>query len=174
VGSAGKTDTFCVSSVSVINAPQSGDMMWIAANNSVGDSGRVFQNNANNRKVALKVVRPKAGWKLSIACNPFTPGFVCSAAIGKMLGTVININPDPPSLAFRPMALDLKIYDILGNCIFENPAALQSTIDNSYYFTWDGRNKNSRSVGSGVYRGIVTVTDENGTSLKSISIGVKR
>jgi hypothetical protein len=172
IGGAGAVDSFCVSPPGK-GLPQTGDSIWIAVN-GVGETSGLLQSNANNRKVALKVVRPKAGWKLSIACNPFTPGFICAAATWKMPGTVINIAPDPPSLAFRPISQDLKIYDILGDCIFENPVALQSTVDNTYNFTWDGRNKNGRSVGSGVYRAIITVVDENGTSSKSIAIGVKR
>jgi hypothetical protein len=72
------------------------------------------------------------------------------------------------------MAPSLKIFDVLGNCMFENQLALRGADNNSYYFVWDGRNKNSRWVGSGIYRAIITVTDETGTSSKSVSIGVKR
>ena len=99
---------------------------------------------------------------------------MCNAVNGGAPGTVIIVSPDPPSLAFRPAELHIKIYDVLGDCIFENLSALPGADGNSYYFVWDGRNKNGRWVGTGVYRGIVTVIDENGTLSKSITIGVKR
>ena len=57
--------------------------------------------------------------------------------------------------------------------MFENQLALRGADNNSYYFVWDGRNKNSRLVGAGVYRAVVTATDETGTSSKSKNIGVK-
>jgi conserved repeat domain len=172
---AGKIDTFCVSSASLPGVPQNGDTMWIAANNSVSDAGGVFQNNGNNRKVLVNVVQHKIDWKPFLACNPFTPGpgFICSAANGQP-GTVITIKPINPLLALPHMTLRLQIFDVLGNFIFESPLAQKGADGNSYYFVWDGRNKNSRWVGSGVYRAVITVIDENGTSSKSITIGVKR
>jgi hypothetical protein len=173
-GGSGAVALFCVSSPGK-GLPQTGDAMWIAAN-GVSDTSGVLQANPNNRKVALKVVRPQAGWKPTIACNPFSPGpgFVCNAVNGGAPGTVIIVSPDPPSLAFKPADLHIKIYDMLGDCVFENQTAQTGVDGNSYFFTWDGRNKNGRWVGTGVYRGIVTVIDENGILSKSITIGVKR
>jgi flagellar hook assembly protein FlgD len=72
------------------------------------------------------------------------------------------------------MTLRLQIFDLMGNCVYENQIAQQGADGNSYYFTWDGRNKNSRWVGTGVYRAIVTAIDESGTSSKAVQIGVKR
>ena len=151
-------------------------MMWIAANKSVADAGGVFQNNANNRKVALKVMRPKTDWKVSIACNPFMPGSgsTCATENGAVPGTAIVIKPANASLTLPAMVPRLKIFDMLGNCMFEGQTAQKGADNNSYLFVWDGRNKNGRWVGSGAYRAIVTVIDENGTSSKSITIGVKR
>jgi hypothetical protein len=176
VASAGKTDTFCVSSASASNVPQNGDMMWIAPNNSVSDAGGVFQNNANNRKVQLNVIRPAVkwtAWAVSISCNPFTVN--SSAGNGACPSTIITIKPVDASLAIPNVhKLQLQIFDVLGNCIFDNSLASLDADLNPKNFTWDGRNKSGRWVGSGVYRAIITVIDETGTSSKSISIGVKR
>jgi hypothetical protein len=173
---AGKNATFCVTSISAQGVPQSGDFVWIAPNNSVSDAGGVFQNNGNNRKVALKVVRPASKWKASVECNPFAvgSGFICPAAQNGRTGTVILLKQDPPSPSPLPAAPYLRIFDMLGNSIFEGPTDQKSADGNSYYFVWDGRNKNNRFVGSGVYRAIVTVVDENGTTKLPVSIGVKR
>jgi uncharacterized repeat protein (TIGR01451 family) len=174
-GGSGAVALFCVSPPGK-GLPQTGDAMWIAANSSVSDVGGVFQNNVNNRKVALKIIRPKTDWKASIACNPFAPGpgSTCVSIDGPVPGTAIIIKPAIASLTLPAMAPSLKIFDVLGNCMFENQLALRGADNNSYYFVWDGRNKNSRWVGSGIYRAIITVTDETGTSSKSVSIGVKR
>jgi hypothetical protein len=174
-GGSGAVALFCVSPPGK-GLPQTGDEMWIAANSSVSDAGGVFQNNVNNRKVALKIIRSKTDWKASIACNPFAPGpgSTCVSIDGPVPGTAIIIKPAIASLTLPAMAPSLKIFDVLGNCMFENQLALRGADNNSYYFVWDGRNKNSRWVGSGIYRAIITVTDETGTSSKSVSIGVKR
>jgi uncharacterized repeat protein (TIGR01451 family) len=174
-GGSGAVALFCVSPPGK-GLPQTGDAMWIDPNNSVSDAGGVFQNNGNNRKVALKVIRPKTYWNVSIACNPFAPGpgSTCVSINGTYPGTAIIIKPAIASLTLPVMAPGLKIFDMLGNCMFENQAARQGADGNSYYFVWDGRNKSGRWVGSGVYRAVVTVTDETGTSSKSISIGIKR
>ena len=177
----GKNAEFCVSSASTPGAPQAGDTIWIAANNSVADGGGVFQNNKNNRKVALKVVRPPikwSKWTVSIACNPFTAGtgFICAAAEVADPGTVIIINPIDPSLAAPAInKSQFQIFDALGNCIFESQTARKRPDGHSYYFAWDGRNKNGRWAGSGVYRAMVVIIDENGSSSNwPIRIGVKR
>ena len=99
---------------------------------------------------------------------------MCAEGSGSVQGTAIIIKPVPSSMTLPAMTLRLQIYDALGNGVFESQSALPGADGNSYYFTWDGRNKNGRWVGTGVYRAIITATDETGTTSKSIQIGVKR
>jgi len=176
VAISGNQALYCVSSASSKGLPQNGDQMWIAPNNSVGDLGGVFQNSGNNRKVVLTIIRSKTDWKPSIACNPLTLGtdFICPAPDGTFHGTEISVKPVNSAQSLPAMTLRLQIFDLVGNCVYENQIARQGADGNSYYFTWDGRNKNSRLVGTGVYRAIVTAIDESGTSSKAIQIGVKR
>jgi len=173
---SGNSAVYCVTGASFQGLPQTGDLIWIAPNNGVSDLGGVFQNNGDNRRVVLTIVRSKTDWKPSIACNPFTAaaGSMCAQASGSVPGTAIIIKPVPSSMTLPAMTLRLQIYDALGNSVFESQSALPGADGNSYYFTWDGRNRNGRWVGTGVYRAVITATDQTGTTSKSIQIGVKR
>jgi len=160
-------------------APLTGDSIWINSNNTVGDAVGIFQNNAKNRKVLLKVTRPASAWRVIVVCNPFTtdPASNCTESNSntQAQGTIIKIftkqSVVPPSIT----TAKLGIFDVLGNCIRNMQFPELKRLDAySYYFTWDGRNRSGRYAGSGIYKAIVNITDEDGkTSVLPAKIGVK-
>jgi flagellar hook assembly protein FlgD len=110
-------------------------------------------------------------------CNPFPagPGFICTAGNAGVPGTVIEITPVKQGLATPSITPRLMIFDIFGNCVYEQQSALKRPDRDAYYFVWDGRNRNGRYVGSGAYRANVIITEGNGaSSITQILIGVKR
>jgi hypothetical protein len=173
--SGGGAVKFCATSGDV--SPQNGDSIWINSNGSVRDQLGNFQNNLHNRKAVLRVIRPSTQWKVYPVCNPFPagPGFICTAGNAGVPGTVIEITPVKQGLATPSITPRLMIFDIFGNCVYEQQSALKRPDRDAYYFVWDGRNRNGRYVGSGAYRANVIITEGNGaSSITQILIGVKR
>ena len=144
-----------------------GDSMWIDVNAPVSDDRGNAQLNPLNRRVALNVVMQKAAlpeWVPNVVPNPFTPAQGFGAIISDSSKTRI-LDPDQYTAT-------IAIFDVIGNMVIAKPMPYNGKV---WACSWDGRNRNQRSVGSGVYSGLVKVFYGNQlVSTKRIKIGVKR
>jgi hypothetical protein len=88
-------------------------------------------------------------------------------------GTFVAIVPRCPAATMN-LSGSIKIFDQLGNFIYENSAPIKS--GNGYYFGWDGFTSNRRIVGAGVYQAVVSIKneDDGSTVVYSLRVGVKR
>ena len=161
-------------SISGDQAPQNGDLLWINPQNCVRDSGGAYQTNQENRKSALAVTSRISYWRDPfVNKNPFTPGSDVDAQDGpRGKGTFITILPRCPNATMN-ISATIKIFDPLGNFIFENSRPVK--YDNRYYIAWGGYTHSGRAAGTGVYRAVVTITGADGTtSVYTLRVGVKR
>ncbi len=170
------TARFCVSPDPMVAMSKTGDSIWINPAGGVSDTGGMAQTNERNRRVPLKVNRPYSELAVRVLRNPFAPGTVVPNT--DLIGTavvVVRVNPKakPPELTGS-----FRIYDLLGNLVFEGNAIkkdLPPPVNTCYCFGWEGRNRANRVVASGIYRMAIKYAVEGETPKeKWISIGVKR
>jgi hypothetical protein len=168
------TIRFYVKSIDGVVEPSSGDSIWIDSGKVADSPGRVYQINPKNKKAALQV-KQSGQWKIMVLINPFSPGTPFSIAGLSGIGTAIKIIPTRTISDLSGIYIQAKIYDALGNLVFESSSPKNNAGDNSFNFIWDGRNKNNRFVGSNTYLAEIIVTT-NGveTAEKKLKIGVKR
>jgi hypothetical protein len=171
-----KGDTLYVNQIQGVVFPVTGDSVWINPAAGISDAGSITQNNPSNRRVALFVAPiPYSPPQISIVKNPFTiNGTVIDAAGVTATGTIIEISPPKQLAGLITFSATIKIYDILGNTVVKDVAFTPNS-NGILYFKWDGRNFNSRFVGSGAYIAIISLADSNGkSSTTKLTIGVKR
>ena len=165
LGQNGKSWTFLVENNGSV-FPQQGDSVWIDPQSKTGDTLFNIQNNGNNRRVLLQVKAVNPDYKISLGPNPFNP------QLSQMLSILIS-----PSVRSNDAILfeaEVEIYDALGNLIRRINQKNEST-SAELLIKWDGRNRNGRRVGKGVYMAIVRVIDinkKNITSPEKLFIGV--
>jgi hypothetical protein len=140
-----------------------GDSLWIDPIARIGDKGGVLQLNAQNRKVALDIVMQPPEWAFTISKNPFAPGTDISSEI--------SVAPKTPIIDADQFSWQISIYDVIGNLVIAMPMAPKGK---GWAYLWNGRNKNARIVGSGLYSAIVkTFKNNQEYSTKRLRIGVK-
>jgi hypothetical protein len=152
---------FCVSSDLITDMPKTGDSIWINPAGGVSDSNGIAQMNERNRKVALKVSRPNSEFFVKVFPNPFTPGTVIPETGFK--GAAIVVSPINTKAKLQEMTGSVRIFDLLGNLIFEGNLVKQTfspPLNTCYYLVWEGYNRKNRIVGTGVYPMTVTYTIE--------------
>jgi hypothetical protein len=168
------TIRFNVKSVDGVIAPSSGDSIWIDSNKVADYPGGVYQINPKNKKAALQV-KQSGQWKIMVLINPFSPGTPFSIAGLSGIGTAIKIVPTRTISDLSDISIQAKIYDALGNLVFESSSPKNNAGDNSFNFIWDGRNKNNRVVASNTYLAHITVTTGGvKTLVQKLKIGVRR
>jgi hypothetical protein len=170
---------FCVSADQITAViPKTGDSLWINPIGNVKDKPiGIVQMNERNKKVALKVIQPNSDLSVKILWSPFTPGSVFPGS--GFVGTAISISTNNPKAKLPIMTGSLKVYDLLGNLVHDDYVAQRNEgggiLGTCYYFTWDGRNKNDRFVGTGTYNFLLNYTVEGWPPEKKWkSIGVRR
>jgi hypothetical protein len=176
---SGPTLRFIVSQIQGVVYPQTGDSLWIDPKAGVADAAGIIQNNPNNRHVVLTVAPiPYSPPKVTILLNPFRiSGQIMNGPpeAGAITGTVIEVKPPQQLTGLIAFSASVKIYDILGNAVVKDITFKQSSSTGLLYYNWDGRNFNSRYVGTGAYVAMITVTDSNGkSSTTKLTIGVIR
>lgn len=168
------TIRFNVKSVDGVIEPLSGDSIWIDSNKVADNAGGVYQINPKNKKAALQV-KQSGQWKIMVLINPFSPGTPFSIAGLSGIGTAIKIVPTRTISDLSDISIQAKIYDALGNLVFESSSPKNNAGDNSFNFIWDGRNKNNRVVASNTYLAHITVTTGGvKTLVQKLKIGVRR
>jgi flagellar hook assembly protein FlgD len=69
----------------------------------------------------------------------------------------------------------ISVLDQLGNKLVDDEKFESSSDGTTLIWTWDGRNRNGRTVGAGTYQAIISVANENGNSKAYIrKIGIKK
>jgi fibro-slime domain-containing protein len=140
-----------------------GDSMWIDVKALVTDAKGNAQINPVNRRVALDVVMKEPDWLVQAVPNPFSPAQGLAE---------ITVGSKTPVMNADEYTLSIAIFDVVGNMVITLPLKPKNK---GWAVPWDGRNKNGRSVSSGVYLGIVNVLHNNAlVATKRIKIGVKR
>ena len=169
---------YSITSVQGVQFPVTGDSIWIDPAAGIGDAGLAVQKNPNNRRALMDVAPVPYAWKPLIVRNPFSIGVPVSDGGVSGTGTIIEV-PLPVRMAdISPPSATGRIYDALGNTVVEEFSFKPNSSTNKLYYNWDGRNLNSRYVGTGTYVAVVTVTQTNASgsinSTKKLTIGVKR
>jgi len=145
---------FLFHTVSGVEFPKDGDSIRINPSSTVRDSFGSWQNNPENRKVMLVVSTAKVSWIVKAGPNPFNPSSeVLVIRVGAALAT--RFKPDLDEVSIR-------IYDAIGNQLLPKTNFMDTR--EGFVFTWDGKNKKGRNVGSGSYLGVIGIKDKNGTS----------
>jgi len=167
---------FCVNSNLSIALPKTGDSIWINPMGGVSDSFGVVQGNERNRKAAFKVSQPNSELTMKVLRNPFVPGAAIPGT--GLIGTAITISTINPKAKLQSLTGSIKIFDLLGNFIYEGNAVKQdlgAPLNTLYCFQWEGRNQVNRYVGAGVYQMKIKYTVEGELPKeKWIRIGVTR
>jgi hypothetical protein len=168
ISTKGNICTFRVDTIfgAAVQYAGKGDSLWISAGASpqVSDLLGNAQNNPLNRRVILTVITQPPIWNFPISKNPFTPAAGASTEISAFSNTPI-VDADQYALA-------ISIFDLIGNMVITMP---MQPGGKGWACTWDGRNRYSRIVGSGVYSAIIRIYKNNiETQTKRLSIGVKR
>jgi hypothetical protein len=168
ISTNGNTWTFHVDTVEggVVPYAGDGDSIWINADTIplVSDASGIAQRNPANHRVVLHVTTQPPKWDVTISKNPFTPG--------TNAGTEISAFSESPIVDADQYSLTIDIYDIIGNLVISRS---MQTKGKGWAYTWDGRNRNARTVGAGVYLGVISILKNNmGNSTKRIRIGIKR
>jgi|GEM_PF-1518472 fibro-slime domain len=168
ISTNGNSYTFHVDAIEggVVPYAGNGDLIWINTDSlpPVSDVNGCMQRNPLNRRVVLYVVMPPMNWDFPISKNPFVAG----SAGGSEIGAV----PRGPVIDADQYSLTIDIFDMIGNLVISSPMHPKV---NGWSYTWDGRNRNSRTVGTGVYSAIIRIYKNNiANSTKRIRIGIKR
>jgi hypothetical protein len=146
-----------------------GDSIWISTGTSplVSDTSGYAQRNPLNHRVILHVTTPPPKWDVHISKNPFTPG--------RGFSTIISDSSQTPIMDPDQYTVTISIFDVIGNLVITKSMDQKDKSVANWTCSWDGRNKNGRAVGAGVYSGIITVNKNNAAnSTKRIHIGIKR
>jgi fibro-slime domain-containing protein len=143
-----------------------GDSLWIniGAAPQVSDLAGNAQTNPLNRRVLFSVITQPPVWSFPVSKNPFTAG----------MGTTTEISAfsQAPIVDANQYSLSIGIFDIIGNQVIAMP---MQPSGKGWKYSWDGRNRFSRTVGSGAYTAIVKIYKNNIlTQTKRLTIGVKR
>jgi fibro-slime domain-containing protein len=145
--------------------------------------------NANSRKASIEsedlniVITPSS--------NPVVRGEAIPADLIKLYESVITSQNAGASLSVDGVIIGISvkgkslnevpngsygkaiIYDAMGN-IVRTDLKITKVNENEFGTYWDCRNKNKRSVGSGTYLAVFTISDTNGKRTQSrFKIGVK-
>jgi hypothetical protein len=154
--------------------PSSGDSLWINHAAEISDIGGSIQNNKGNRRVLISIIRPAANWRVLVGPNPFKPNEteVSSEFPGRLekKGIGIKVKPTTP-IELDNIEVFCTIYDALGNTVTSNELVPQG---DSFYWVWNGYNRNHRAVGAGTYGAIIVITEEHGKQVLKQKISVKR
>jgi hypothetical protein len=143
---------FCADANPTVGAPRSGDSIWINPSGGIFDVLGVVQGNERNRRVALKVNQPNSELMVQIMRNPFDPRTPIPIPNMGVQGTAIRISTINPKAKLQTMTGSIKIFDLLGNLVYEdNVIKLGNGSPSYYYFAWEGRNRANRFVGAGTY-----------------------
>lgn len=157
-----------VSSSGGVEYPMAGDSIRINPVSAIGDSG-VWQNNPNNRSVALSVKKRSARWHADVVPNP------CALSAASPAGSGVSIRIVTEGNSRTPISIKnatISIYDATGNCVLRKRPFVQSATGLRY--VWDGVNQRGRIVGVGTYIGRVVVTDGGVFESQQVMIGIVR
>jgi hypothetical protein len=168
ISTNGNSYTFHVDAIEggVVSYAGNGDSIWINTDSlpPISDISGCAQSNPLNRRVALYVVMPALNWDFPISKNPFIAG----SGGGSEIGAISR----GPLIDADQYSLTIDIFDMIGNLVISSPMHPKG---NGWFYTWDGRNRNSRIVGTGVYSAIIRIYKNNvAKSTKRVRIGVKR
>ncbi|MBD3345724.1 MAG: hypothetical protein GF401_11745 [Chitinivibrionales bacterium] len=160
--------------------PSDNDSIQINPLAGITDSSNAGQSHAENRQ-ALLTVQSTYSLVIQITPNPFSPGnsevpghIPQSLTSEYRYGVVITVTPRAKTQSRVRLDGKIVIYDLVGNRVNEGDFSAESNSPNIYY-VWNGRNLMNRSVGSGTYLAIITVTDDEGKGKKErVKIGVMR
>jgi fibro-slime domain len=168
ISTNGNTYTFRVDAIEGGTVPYAGngDSIWINTDSLplVSDISGCAQRNPLNHRVVLHVTTQPPKWDVHISKNPFTPL--------TETGPEITVFSESPIVDADQYSLTIDIFDIIGNQVISRPMQPRGS---GWFYTWDGRNRNSRTVGTGVYSAIIRIYKNNSAnSTKRIRIGIKR
>jgi hypothetical protein len=166
ISMSGTVCTFRLDSIEGATYARTGDSLWINTDAAppISDNLGNAQVNPLNHRVALVVNTKPPEWSCPVSKNPFVPG------IG--LNTEIGATPKAPIIDADQYSLKIGIFDIIGNQVITMPMQPKGI---GWVFSWDGRNKNARIVGNGVYSAIITIYKNNRIiTTKRVNVGVKR
>jgi hypothetical protein len=140
-----------------------GDSMWMDTAAHIADRLGAKQGNPLNRRVILDVKLPQPMWVTTVSSNPFVPG---------QIGTEISVQSKTPLIDPDRFSSRLSIYDAVGNPVL---IASMPQKNKGFAYTWNGCNKNFRTVGAGIYPAMIRIS-ENGNEVwsKVLRVGVKR
>ena len=160
---------FTINEIKGVDYPQNGDSVWIDVSCGISDTVPNKQEDQRNHRVLLKVNTAPVVYDIKIGPNPIYPLYSGSAA-------VIKIEPSLKLKQFVKFNADISIFDPVGNIVFKDYQESQNFPAATIYFRWNGRNRNGRIVGKGVYLAIVKVYDlsKNSAETKYFNIGVAR
>jgi uncharacterized repeat protein (TIGR01451 family) len=135
-------------------SPSDGDSIRV----KVGGRGiwlrdtNVVQQNVNNTAVALKVRYPDLKYAVKTGPSPSKD----------TVRVMVTISPFLPS-AFEKLSPKAVILDRMGGVVAATGKSLKfEPAGDRYVLTWDGNNQRGRRVGTGTYRILVTITDQDG------------
>jgi len=150
--------------VSGVEYPSSGDSIRINPASTVRDMAGLWQNNPLNRRAPVTVNTTKTSWVMKSGPNPFSP------ASGQSLAVLIA---SAASSRIKPVvsSISLSIYDAIGNRVIKTEDF--SRTPEGFLLSWNGRNRKNRVVGTGLYMGIIKVTDNEGGMTFRVKIAVK-
>jgi fibro-slime domain-containing protein len=146
-----------------------GDSIWISTGTSplVSDTSGYAQRNPLNHRVILHVTTQPPKWDVHISKNPFTPA--------QGFSTVISDSSQTPIMDPDQYTVTISIFDVIGNMVITKSMDQKDKFVPNWTYSWDGRNRNARLVGSGVYSGVISIFKNNtGNITKRIRIGIKR
>jgi fibro-slime domain-containing protein len=156
INNSGNQWKFVINSIDGILYPSSGDSVWINDNRTCGisDSLSNKQINSNNHRVLLKVNLIPVDYKLRLGPNPVNFSEIKNSAI------VIEVASKLKLRQFVRFTVNVSIYDQVGNLVFA-PPQLKSDDSPSLVltFSWNGRNRSGRFVGTGTYLAIIKIND---------------
>jgi len=135
-----------------VQAPSDGDSVRIKVGGRgiyLGDDTTAVQRNVNNTAVALKVRYPNLEYSVKVGPSP-------SADTVRI---VVSISPFLPSV-FEKLSPKAVIFDRMGSIVLA--AGKFEVVGDRYSLIWNGCNQRGRRVGTGTYRIIVTITDQDG------------
>ena len=190
LSSNGKYVKFIVESFIDIEYPKNGDSVKVNFEGDLSDVNGVVQSNPNNLYAPVVVNELKFTDLIDvIAISPVNPSEFeipdkyKSNLFNENSGVVIVVDfqiklPTTESINATGVIFD-QVGNVLASCSGINLegdfVAEVKTIDSKtkLFFNWDGKNSNSRYVGSGMYLVKLTITDPNGDKIeKRISVGV--
>ena len=146
--------------------PTNGDLVNISTG-KIADKNSNFQDNADNKKVVLKVHDVPYEVVTKIGPNPFIADGNSS----------VKLTAEPLTKMKETVSIQssVKIYDGMGNLIWEGEKSVEQ---GALTIEWDGTNKSGRYVGTGTYVVIMKTINKNSENPqvdeKHYKIGVKR